>query len=260
MFLKEGTPRWHTGPALPESPLYLFHVGSAQPTVAGLFEFLLVNPVTGYLLVVMARLLVAFSCFCRALAEDPSLLIQPAHEDRAGGLQPVGRTSLLHSLFMFAVGLLLAGLTLGEFVVNAIFRRGAPASSNLWVLTGFWASYIVIATLLFFLPVWFLRAKMAEAKENFLRDLNCRYAETYSHLQETIQGESYDDAIVARHLRIGKLIRNASAMAVWPFDKQTFLRFGGMLVTPVSPLIADQLPYVLEHIKTYLMLGALRGQ
>ena len=255
-FLSEGTPRWYIEPAVPDTFFYLLHVGTSQPNMAGLLVFLVVNPITGYLLVVMARLFVVFACFCRALSEDPSLLIHPVHEDRAGGLQPVGRASLFHSLFTFIVGLQLVGLTLSELVTNALYRKG-ELSYNLKLLMVLGAAYLFLGTLLFFLPVWSMRARMAEAKGRFLQAVNCLYADTCVRLQKMVQDGVVDDEIVKENETLGKLIQNASLMAVWPFDKSTFMRFSGILVTPLSPLIADQLPRVLDWLKSYLLPGVL---
>jgi len=42
-------------------------------------------------------------------------------------------------------------------------------------------------------------------------------------------------------------------MAVWPFDRDTFLRFGTMLFGPIAPLLFDQAPRMVSWVRAYLL-------
>jgi len=48
------------------------------------------------------------------------------------------------------------------------------------------------------------------------------------------------------------LIQTATDMAIWPFDRKTFLRYAGLLISPLAPLFVEKLPAIVEGLRDYL--------
>ncbi len=252
MFLRDQGSQWFCADAMPGSLFHFLAVGAKQPNLAGLWAFTIWGPIGLYLVVLIVRLHVVFSCLCSELANQGSLFIVASHPDRAGGLKLIGKYALLLSLFTFALGLDLAGMTFHELLINRdMGNLAGGVTANLKVLSGLWAAYLVLGGLLFFLPLLPLRRRMLAAKHAYLTEaLKSRVKEEHHHLDQlkstAIFGESLQklDALDDR-------IRLAEAMATWPFDSETLVKYGGVLVTPMASLIAKHYPGILDLFKAH---------
>ncbi len=255
VILRDANPAWHSADALPGSLLYFFSVGSRQPNLAGLWAFFIWGPFILYLLVVIARLIVVFACLCNAVACNTNLVISPNHPDGSGGLSIIGHCGLFFSLFTFALGVDLAGLTMNEIVINRVFRASTESSANLKLIFVLWLLYLVMGTLLFFLPLASLRVRMQEAKRSYiLKTLQLRYNAECRHRDALDKDEFRSDAIQEIGALDG-LIKTATVMAVWPYDHKSFIRYAGLLISPMTPLFLSQVPQISSWIKTYLGLS-----
>ena len=251
LFLTDGRATWQSSPATPRSLFYLLRVGNEQPNLAGLWSFLVQGPVGLYLVLLVARLIVVFACLCSRLAWSRKLSILPPHSDGAGGLQPIGQVALLLSLFSFVLGLDLAGMTMNEMMVNRALPSDAPhAGTNLLLLYALWGLYLVLGSLLFFRPLAPLRARMAKAKRSYLTAvLKLQAVAGREHEHELHRGV-VEQATIQRYATLDPLIRSASEMAVWPYDRKTFLRYAGLFLSPMVPMLIQRLPQVYRWIQS----------
>lgn len=250
IFLTDGRATWHSSPATPGSLFYPLRVGSEQPNLAGLWSFLVQGPVGLYLVVLVARLIIVFACLCSRLAWSKKLSILPPHPDSAGGLQPIGQVALLLSLFAFVLGIDLAGMTLNEMMVNrALPSAGPHEGANLLLLYALWGLYLVFGSILFFLPLAPLRARMATAKRRYLIAILKLQAVAGREHEHGLHHGAVEQSTLQRYSALDPLFRSASEMAVWPFDRKTFLRYAGLFLSPLIPLLVDQLPRLFRWVE-----------
>ena len=253
--LVSGKPVWNVTPADQETFFYAFKIGNQQPNLAGLWFFTLVSPVCGYLVMLIIRSVIVFACLCSDIANDEQLSIVPLHADGVGGLQPIGKVAFINSLFAFSIGIAIAGMTTNALIVNFVFKDNSiQMDANMWSQLIMWVLYLVFGTLLFFLPLLPLRARMAEAKECYLKDaIKQQVAAELRHRTELQENKFEPDSLQGLSA-LNNLIRTADEMAVWPFDRKTFLRFASLLISPLTPLMAGQLPRIVAGLKSYLGL------
>lgn len=254
--IAQGDPSWIYATATRGTPLYWLHVGGYQPNVAGMFDVVIQNAVFDYLVVLAVRLLVVFACLCELIADDRSLRILPTHPDRTGGLLSVGQIALLLSVFTFAAGLTMTGYTL------RFFQTCTMTGQRPWVDHGpvplfyiDWGLYFLIGPLLFFLPLWPLRRAMARSKRQYLVGaekalLNVQFA--HNRQSDDCQ---YDGTRLQQESALAAVVESAAQMAVWPFDVKTFLRFGGVLVTPILPVLTTQGSRIVQSVREFFLAG-----
>ena len=253
--LKDANPTWQSTAAVDGSILGFLSVGVRQPTLAGLWAYIVWGQCILYLMIIIARLLVVFACLCEFVASNRELKILPNHPDGTGGLRPIGLTALFFSLFTFAGGIDLAGLTINEFVIDRVFRAADQQStSNLRVLFVLWVLYFVFGTALFLLPLLPLRRRMAEAKRSYLLKVSGLIATAARDHDHDLEKGIFRPDSLQGHVALDGLFRAADEMAVWPFDRKTFARYGGLLVSPLIPVFADRLPLLVAWFKSYVGL------
>lgn len=248
-------PTWQTSPADPESWMYVLSAGNRQPNLAGIWVFFSWNVFIQYLALVVARLIVVFACLCSWIASNQSLKITPYHPDGIGGLGPIGQAALFHSFFTFSAGVALAGITFFELTINRASRTsGLPMTSNMKVIVVLWILYFVTGTVLFFLPLLPLRQRMAEAKRDYLLRLQGLFSIASARHEEEVAQGRFSSETLQGLTALGSLYDLASNIPVWPFDTKTLLRYGGLLLSPLAPIVGNQLPALLESAKAYLGL------
>lgn len=243
-FLSDGIANWYTSSADVDTAFYSLHVGPEQPNVAGIAHFCIYSVFSGYVVLLAVRLFVVFAILCKAIAEHASLHIVPIHPDKTGGLLPIGKTALTFSLFTFSAGL---WLTVQTLQYTWIARISLP--SMFLIL---WPIYLVLAPMLFFLPLWPLWAVMARAKREYLVSGGKAFSEMDQFHHGHLAHGDFQACDFEQHLALAELNDTAAGMVVWPFDKHTFLRFGGMLVSPVVPLLLERLPSIVTGLRGYL--------
>lgn len=252
VFFGDGRIHWVSSPADPSSIFYALRIGARQPNVAGLWAFLVVNAFQAYLLVLAARLFICYACLCQALANDPDLHVVPTHPDRTGGLLAVGQVSFFFAVFTFAVGVAMTGVTMSEILVLEASHMNS--SGNVGTLAVLWGLYWVCGTALFFAPALPLRARMAGAKRDYLHRAHLLYAAGALRHRESLHKDERVPETFQEQAALGELLTTGEKMAVWPFDRETFVRFGTMLFGPVLPLLFDQAPKILKWLRDYFLL------
>ncbi len=251
-FVGANRVHWSVSPADPGALLYYLRHGANQPNLAGLWLFCVWVPFMAYLTFLAARLLVCFAWVCRKIANDSQLRIIPTHPDGSGGLLLIGRTSLFFSLFTFAVGVCLAGITLSEIVYTQ--AANDRFSSNIVTLLCMWCAYLLLGSLLFFMPMLPLRSKMAKAQDDYLVEAEGAYADLAEKTRNQIGQCGLNRDQVENQTAAGALISSAQEMAIWPYDRKTLLHFASVLGTPVAAVATKAWPLVWPSIKTYLQI------
>jgi hypothetical protein len=178
VFLIDGKPTWHTSPAEPGTLFYFLRAGNEQPNLAGLWDFFVVGFVQIYLVVPSARLAVVFACICSEIAGRKELVIIPTHPDGTGGLRPIGQVALLFWLLVFVLGVCMTGMATNELIYKSAYHSSSYyANSNLHALLLVWGLYILLGSLLFFLPLLPIHARMVKDKRRFLLEAMKRFDE-----------------------------------------------------------------------------------
>lgn len=255
VYLTDGRATWYTSAAAPGTCFYAWRFGKEQPNLAGLWCIFVIGPIGLYLVVLVARLFVVFACLCSEVARNRHLRICPSHPDKTGGLLPIGQVALLLSLFTFILGFDLAGLTANEYALNAVFRPAASyGQTNLKILSALWAAYAVLGPLLFFLPLFPLRRRMAAAKRSYLLEANDLHVSAARKHQEDVRCDAFRPTALQGLVALDALMDAGAQMSIWPFDQRTFVRYAGLLVAPLVPMILQQMPRALRFLKAVLWL------
>jgi hypothetical protein len=255
LLLGDGVPRWISTDADPVSTFYMLSVRGAQPNLAGLWEVLVWSPIILYIVMIVVRLLVVFSCLCQRIATAEKLNIAPCHPDGVGGLAPLGNLAFFLSAFIFALGVDLAGMTINELVVTQVFIGATSClSANLQLLLVLWGVYFVIGTILFVLPLVSLHKRMADAKRMYLSNANKVYSQSHEeHRSQLLMGQ-VNLATLQTMATLDQVIRSAANMVVWPFNTVTAIRYATVLVSPLTPIVAARFGQVIEVFRSYLGL------
>ena len=156
--------------------------------------------------------------------------INPLHPDRCCGLGRIGDVAMLFNIVIFIIGIYVS-LT----VIDKILLQKAAPFDDITVPL-YLGSYVLIAPLLFFLPLGSARRTMKQAKIDFLRPIS----EKCEQLAATGANESPEESsqAISAFFEMDKLrAQLEKEIPVWPFDFRSRLRFAGAIVFPVSPVI-----------------------
>lgn len=253
VILADGIYRWGTSPVEPGTFFYFLRVANEQPNLAGIWSSVVFFPIVDYLVLLMVRLLIVFACQCIEIAGNQKTCIIPAHPDGTGGLLPVGQVALLFTLATVILGIDIAGMTINEFIVTTMFPSETPqARTNLQILYIFWACYLIIGSLLFYLPLLPLRTRMASAKRDYLLKLNNLFTSIEQQYQTDLSKNICNKDTIQILDSLYKLVQKGSEMAVWPFDKKTFIRYASLFVSPLIPFIGKQFSHLFAWAKVWL--------
>jgi hypothetical protein len=243
--LKSTSPLWLTSPAMPGTLFYFLRAGTQQPNFAGLYAEFVGGPLIAYVILLLGRLVVEFSLSCTQLAAVLRGHIMPAHPDNVGGLMPVGRVALVLSLPIMLIGLSQTVVTLQEAL---IWKKEIA-----WVVFVWWLLYLLLCPLLFLLPVLPLRRLMYESKYAYLLRLEQLYRTFDTTAPISMGTDRIKASSIGEQFAVVQLIERVSDMSVWPYDKKTFWRFGGIVIAPLLPLLANQAPNVLKKAIQFLL-------
>jgi hypothetical protein len=174
---------------------------------------------------------------------DCGIHIRVLHPDGAGGLRPLGDLCLALNLFIFMVGLIVALVVAKKVVLEGT----SLASFSILVQVGL---YVLLAPLIFFLPMWSLHSRMKAAKESMLEKLTSTFNVRYNAIVGALAQDRGPSPEAAEELeRIEKLYRHATNMPVWPFDLRNLSLFFGTVAFPVAlALGAETIASIIANI------------
>lgn len=233
---------WRTDPLTSGTFWAFFHRGTEQMNLAGFWHVGLASALGGYLVLLLCRLYVVFACMSEVVAGDPTLRVSPTHPDSTGGLMPIGRAALFMALGVFVSGLGLTAIAVQSYLTHS------PLNAVFVLLV---VLYLILGPVLFFLPLAPLRRAMIDAKQRYLLEADHLYQAAETQHREDVLGLKVDANALQGHSALAHLIERAGDMTVWPFDRKTFRRFLGLLVTPILPLLKE-IPIVAELIRAIL--------
>ncbi len=169
--------------------------------------------------------------------------INALHPDRCSGLGRIGDVAMLFNIIIFIIGIYVSLTVLDKMLIE-----GSSIPGDI-VVPLYLGGYILLAPLLFFLPLGSARLTMKIAKIEFLRPISER-CEQLAKLSSVESREESSEA-VADFFEMDKLrIQIEKEIPVWPFDFRSFLKFSGAIVFPVMPvlltLLADFLRQFLQ--------------
>jgi hypothetical protein len=107
------------------------------------------------------------------------------------------------------------------------------------------------------IPKWLERITEAESeKADHIFSIvdkassNSNWATTYLIFYPELHG--FPSCAIKELGTLNSLYTTTNAMAVWPFDTKTAIRYGGLLISPLSPIVASQISNITKWIKSYL--------
>jgi hypothetical protein len=100
-----------------------------------------------------------------------------------------------------------------------------------------------------------LRDRMASAKRGYLIDSRLLRNAVEAEHQEDLRVHRFRPEVLEGLVAIDALSEKAEEMGIWPFDRKTFIRYAGLLISPLAPVATEQLPKALHFLKIYLRVG-----
>ncbi|MFT4861539.1 MAG: hypothetical protein ACI95C_000749 [Pseudohongiellaceae bacterium] len=153
-----------------------------------------------------------------------SVNIQPFHADGCGGLGSLRDQSKKLYWGMIAFGVI-AGL--GVLTNSLVYGVALFSLHNGLMMF----AYFLLTGIAFFLPLYALSGSMQLAKQNLIDSINARYRtlneNSESRSDRTLNAEQKEDLKALTQLH-----RTARSMKVWPFDKDSLVKFGFAMTTP----------------------------
>jgi hypothetical protein len=173
--------------------------------------------------------------------EQPPIALSPWHPDGCGGLRSISQYSAKLSLPIAGVGMGLS-ITTVQLVIWDAFR----VSYEVWLAIG---AYVILAPLMFFLPLGTAHTAMMKARDQALLFLSEQFDEEYARIGSTLNDEyvftSKDadlseevlDLGVKRLENLRKLYRVTEDFPVWPFDGRSLRRFLAVVGAAITPAV-----------------------
>lgn len=155
-----------------------------------------------------------------------SVNIQPFHADGCGGLGSLRDQSKKLYWGMIAFGVI-AGLAI---LTNSLVYGVALFSiyNGLMLM-----AYVILTGVAFFLPLYALSGSMQLAKQNLIDSINARYR-TLNENRESRSDQALNAEQKADLKALTQLHRTARSMQVWPFDKDSLIKFALAMTTPAA--------------------------
>jgi len=160
-----------------------------------------------------------------------SVRIDPMHPDGVGGLRPIGYVANIFNIILFLIGIYLS-----LKVIDKWFIQGAPLGEDIGnpVMLG---SYVVLAPLLFFLPIGSAHNAMRVAKDRFLAPLSATRQRLFVDLKNVKLNREG-----ARAVETIKVLEETwddlrKKIPVWPFDFRSLEAFFGTVIVPLLPIL-----------------------
>lgn len=211
-----------------ESPIIPYHDIRAFPLsgivvhiMYGLVYFVLVIMIyKGYFLVQALR----------KLNKNFNIQIKPLHQDKCGGLKPVGDLCIKidYMLLVFFAAI----------VIFSVFSF----TEEIEILVYFGILlYTASATFFFFYPLWPVHNSMKRQKNTLIRRLNEKFDPFYQEIYKeiTIKGANISSEKLEKIEQIEKIHESATRMPIWPFDVVGLIRFFTTVFVPVLGIIID---------------------
>jgi hypothetical protein len=230
MFLIGLAIGWGIVQSLQDFPAWT-HKKPGVLTVAAWYWIVIGNIGIYVLLHLAYTILVTFQAIRKVFAGRSGLkvVLKFMHPDRCCGLRPMSK-------FVLSVGLFLAvlGLANGIHIVTSFHRLGTLSVllqqiGPILCVGG----YILLAPLVFFLPLLPAHRVMRDSKHRFQLQISREFDHNFGHVSLGIADVQFD---LSKHSKLEVLSscqRYVDAFPVWPFDISTISRFTSMVLLPL---------------------------
>jgi hypothetical protein len=164
----------------------------------------------------------------RRLFKDQSIQISPWHPDKCGGLKSISQYSLTLGYPIAVIGAMFSIVTIVEM------QAGVFTTSYLnWIAI---VSYIILAPVVFFLPLKTPHEAMREAKESSLMFLAKQFDDEYSMISGDEDGIELE-AKVKKIEQLRRLYEITEEFPIWPFDVTNLRRFFAVTGAAIIPAL-----------------------
>lgn len=152
--------------------------------------------------------------------------IEPSHPDNAGGLSSIGGFS---TNFGYLIGVFGIVFSVGILQNPSNFFRDYP----LMLSIGF---YIILAPVIFFLPLWTAHEAMLKYRERFLLEISNEFNKVLGELRNSYSKSSGEIVPLLEKLKgLEEMKRIGYQFPVWPFNLGNIKKFVSLIVTPLIP-------------------------
>ena len=164
--------------------------------------------------------------------------IDPLHPDGCCGLKPIGNVATILNTILFLIGIYLS-----LRVIDRVLIQHTSVIEDIGIMM--LAGYVIIAPLLFFLPLSAAHNKMLEVRQNFILPVSRKCAQLFSELS-AIKLDEAGRATIESLEQMEKLRHDMEKdISVWPFDFKSIQAFFGTIVVPLLPVV---LPFIINML------------
>lgn len=179
----------------------------------------------------------------RRVFRDHAIRISPWHPDRCGGLKSISQYSMMLGYAIAVLGIFLSIQTIQE-IQSGVFQTSYLTWFGL-------AGYIILAPLVFFLPLGTAHTAMRNAKTTHLLALSHQFDAQYELIVDSLQDEDSDIGSNAEMIeQLQTLYKITEDFIIWPFDVVNLRRFLTITLAPLLPGVASVL---FELIRIFLV-------
>ncbi|HEY45668.1 MAG: hypothetical protein AMJ88_15830 [Anaerolineae bacterium SM23_ 63] len=179
----------------------------------------------------------------RRVFRDHAIRISPWHPDRCGGLRSISQYSMTLGYAIAVLGIFLSIQTIQEIQIG-IFET----SYLTWLEL---AGYIILAPLVFFLPLGTAHTAMRNAKTTHLLALSHQFDAHYTLIVDSLQSDDREIGSSAERIeQLQTLYQITEDFIIWPFDVVNLRRFLTITLAPLLPGVASVL---FELIRIFLV-------
>lgn len=176
----------------------------------------------------------------RGLFREHAIALAPWHPDGCGGLRSISQYSTNLSFALAAVGVGLSTIT-----VQLVFWGTFDVAYEVWLAL---AAYVIVAPLIFFLPLGTAHTAMSNARDRALLLLSEQFDEEYAGIGLTLNGaeapaeapqppQDHLGPAVTRLENLRKLYEFTADFPVWPFDVSNLRRFLAVAGAAIAPAV-----------------------
>lgn len=240
--LDEETIRWLSSGSILQ-PLFSLRKEPLENTLGfssvGLYaQFIQIVLIYWMLMVVWKGFVFAWALHYFFKTQHERLHIDPLHPDGCCGLKPIGNATSILNLILFLIGIYLSLRVIDKSLIQQVSMFEDIGSLML-------GGYLILAPLLFFLPLNAAHNKMLDVKQKFILPVSKKCEQLFTELAEIKMDKKGHESV--RSLEQMENIRHEMErdIPVWPFDFKSLQAFFGTIVVPLLPVL---LPFLFQFI------------
>jgi hypothetical protein len=153
------------------------------------------------------------------------------HPDGAGGLAPLGHFVSSLGYFLFMLGLAYSVRIIQQNVVEI------SGMDDVVTVVGL-VLYLLLAPLIFFLPLQSARGAMIASRNNLLMDVSKEFDATFSEIHQ-LRSEKAEtlEPLLKRQRQIEEMHKTIEKFPVWPFNLANIRNFFSLVLFPILPAL-----------------------